>query len=67
MVLATVIASERSAQRGPGAALAVSVDGDLIDSLSGGCIKRRRRKRGRSRPWQSRSRRPLIMPPGRSC
>lgn len=37
--LAIVIAVERSAPRGPGAALAVSEDGTVSGSVSGGCVE----------------------------
>lgn len=37
--IATVIAVERSAPRGPGAALAVNEDGVVTGSVSGGCVE----------------------------
>jgi xanthine dehydrogenase accessory factor len=39
VVLATVIGTERSAPRDPGAALAVNNDGEVIGSVSGGCVE----------------------------
>jgi xanthine dehydrogenase accessory factor len=39
VVLATVIGTERSAPRDPGAALAVNDDGEVIGSVSGGCVE----------------------------
>lgn len=39
VALATVIATERSAPRDPGASLAVSEDGDVVGSVSGGCVE----------------------------
>ena len=39
VALATVIGTERSAPRDPGAALAVSDDGEVIGSVSGGCVE----------------------------
>jgi xanthine dehydrogenase accessory factor len=39
VVLATVIDTERSAPRDPGAALAVNDDGEVIGSVSGGCVE----------------------------
>jgi len=37
--LATVVRTYRSAPRDPGAALAVSADGEVIGSVSGGCVE----------------------------
>jgi len=37
--LATVVATFRSAPRDPGAALAVEVGGEVIGSVSGGCVE----------------------------
>ena len=37
--LATVVSTYRSAPRDPGAALAVSPDGEVIGSVSGGCVE----------------------------
>ena len=37
--LATVVRTFRSAPRDPGAALAVSPDGEVIGSVSGGCVE----------------------------
>ena len=37
--LATVVRTYRSAPRDPGAALAVSPDGEVIGSVSGGCVE----------------------------
>ena len=37
--LATVVRTFRSAPRDPGAALAVSADGEVIGSVSGGCVE----------------------------
>jgi xanthine dehydrogenase accessory factor len=37
--LATVVSTYRSAPRDPGAALAVSADGEVIGSVSGGCVE----------------------------
>lgn len=39
VAVATVIAVERSAPRGPGAAMAVSEDGVVTGSVSGGCVE----------------------------
>jgi xanthine/CO dehydrogenase XdhC/CoxF family maturation factor len=39
VALATVIGTERSAPRDPGAALAVNDDGEVIGSVSGGCVE----------------------------
>jgi xanthine dehydrogenase accessory factor len=39
VAIATVIAVERSAPRGPGAALAVNERGDVAGSVSGGCVE----------------------------
>jgi xanthine dehydrogenase accessory factor len=39
VVLATVIGTERSAPRDPGAALAVNDDGEVVGSVSGGCVE----------------------------
>jgi len=39
VVLATVIGTERSAPRDPGAALAVNQDGEVTGSVSGGCVE----------------------------
>jgi xanthine dehydrogenase accessory factor len=39
VALATVIGTERSAPRDPGAALAVSEDGEVTGSVSGGCVE----------------------------
>ncbi|MGW5637227.1 XdhC family protein [Streptomyces sp. NPDC003832] len=37
--LATVVATSRSAPRGPGAAMAVGPDGEVVGSVSGGCVE----------------------------
>ena len=37
--LATVVRTYRSAPRDPGAALAVSPDGEVTGSVSGGCVE----------------------------
>jgi len=37
--LATVVRTYRSAPRDPGAALAVSAEGEVIGSVSGGCVE----------------------------
>ncbi|MFJ8153822.1 XdhC family protein [Streptomyces sp. NPDC094468] len=37
--LATVVAVSRSAPRGPGAAMAVGPDGEVVGSVSGGCVE----------------------------
>ena len=37
--LATIVAVERKAPRGPGAAMAVSAGGEVAGSLSGGCVE----------------------------
>ena len=37
--LATVVRTFRSAPRDPGAALAVEADGEVIGSVSGGCVE----------------------------
>lgn len=39
VALATVIATERSTPRDPGAALAVNEDGEVVGSVSGGCVE----------------------------
>jgi xanthine dehydrogenase accessory factor len=39
VALATVIGTERSAPRDPGAALAVNEDGEVTGSVSGGCVE----------------------------
>jgi xanthine dehydrogenase accessory factor len=39
VALATVIGTEHSAPRDPGAALAVNDDGEVIGSVSGGCVE----------------------------
>ncbi len=39
MAAATVVATERSAPRGPGAVLAVSERGDVAGSVTGGCVE----------------------------
>jgi xanthine dehydrogenase accessory factor len=39
VALATVIGTERSAPRDPGAALAVNDDGEVTGSVSGGCVE----------------------------
>jgi xanthine dehydrogenase accessory factor len=39
VALATVIATERSAPRDPGTALAVNEDGEVVGSVSGGCVE----------------------------
>lgn len=39
VALATVVAVERSAPRGPGAALAVNDRGEIAGSVSGGCVE----------------------------
>ncbi|AKN68843.1 hypothetical protein QR97_02605 [Streptomyces sp. PBH53] len=37
--LATVVSVSHSAPRGPGAALAVGPDGEVVGSVSGGCVE----------------------------
>ncbi|MFV2197317.1 XdhC family protein [Nocardiopsis sp. LOL_012] len=37
--LATVIDTDKSAPRGPGAAMAVGADGEVVGSISGGCVE----------------------------
>ncbi|MFE2104170.1 XdhC family protein, partial [Streptomyces sp. NPDC059468] len=37
--LATVVAVSRSAPRGPGAAMAVGADDEVVGSVSGGCVE----------------------------
>ena len=37
--LATVVRTFRSAPREPGAAMAVSAEGEVIGSVSGGCVE----------------------------
>jgi xanthine dehydrogenase accessory factor len=37
--LATVVGTSKSAPRQPGAAMAVSADGDVVGSVSGGCVE----------------------------
>jgi xanthine dehydrogenase accessory factor len=39
VALATVISTERSAPRDPGAALAVNDEGEVVGSVSGGCVE----------------------------
>jgi len=39
VALATLIATERSAPRDPGAVLAVCEDGRVLGSISGGCVE----------------------------
>jgi xanthine dehydrogenase accessory factor len=39
VALATVIAVERSAPRDPGAVMALSEDGEVVGSVSGGCVE----------------------------
>jgi xanthine dehydrogenase accessory factor len=39
VALATVIGTEHSAPRDPGAALAVNDDGEVVGSVSGGCVE----------------------------
>lgn len=39
VALATLIATERSAPRDPGAVLAISEDGQVLGSVSGGCVE----------------------------
>jgi xanthine dehydrogenase accessory factor len=39
VALATVIEVERSAPRGPGAVMAVNERGDVVGSVSGGCVE----------------------------
>jgi xanthine/CO dehydrogenase XdhC/CoxF family maturation factor len=39
VALATLIATERSAPRDPGAVLAVTEDGKVAGSISGGCVE----------------------------
>lgn len=39
VAVATVVKTERSAPRGPGAVMALSEDGDVAGSVSGGCVE----------------------------
>ena len=39
MALATVVGTSRSAPRAPGAAMAVNADGEVVGSVSGGCVE----------------------------
>ncbi|GAC1363998.1 MAG: XdhC family protein [Actinomycetota bacterium] len=39
VAIATLIATERSAPRDPGAVLAVNEDGKVLGSISGGCVE----------------------------
>jgi xanthine/CO dehydrogenase XdhC/CoxF family maturation factor len=39
VALATVISTERSAPRDPGAAIAINDEGEVIGSVSGGCVE----------------------------
>jgi xanthine dehydrogenase accessory factor len=39
VAVATVVGTERSAPRDPGAVLAVSESGDVIGSVTGGCVE----------------------------
>jgi xanthine dehydrogenase accessory factor len=39
VAIATVIATERSSPRDPGAALAVNDDAEVVGSVSGGCVE----------------------------
>lgn len=39
VALATVIATEHSSPRDPGAALAVNDEGEVVGSVSGGCVE----------------------------
>jgi xanthine dehydrogenase accessory factor len=39
VALATVIGTENSSPRDPGAALAVNDDGEVVGSVSGGCVE----------------------------
>ncbi len=39
VALATVIATEKSSPRDPGTALAVNQDGEVVGSVSGGCVE----------------------------
>ncbi len=39
LALATVVGTSKSAPRAPGAAMAVSADGEVVGSVSGGCVE----------------------------
>lgn len=39
VAVATVVKTERSAPRDPGAVMAVSEDGEVVGSVSGGCVE----------------------------
>ena len=39
VAIARVVATDGSGPRGPGAAMAVSIDGEVIGSVSGGCVE----------------------------
>jgi len=39
VAIARVVATDGSGPRGPGAAMAVSIDGEVVGSVSGGCVE----------------------------